>query len=69
MPRCRHLIVRPDKDGKERLRANNTYQCGVEVPEPVFPASITKSHAYRWPPSRTWVDATDCAKCPLFNQL
>ena len=61
--KCQHL----DTQGKSPL-GRKTYQCRVEVPQPVLPVSVTKGPGFRWPPFiRSWVAKADCAECPLFE--
>ena len=43
---CRHLRVKPDRDGKVRLRRDNVYRCGA--PLPAMPEALPAWAHARW---------------------
>ena len=63
---CRWLDVAPDKSGKVVVRSAKAYQCKVEVPMPVLPASITNAYGFSWPPAKTRMSRNDGQNCPYF---
>ena len=76
MKRCKHLDVRPDKDGKARVRKDAAYKClwNEPVTWPPIPASWFPPFRYK-ELSRTlftgrrYVDVDDCATCPVRENL
>lgn len=64
---CKHLAVQPRKDGKIVARKDSTYECAVGIQTPILPNSVTKSHWFRWPPSKSYVSVDDCAGCPFYE--
>ena len=61
---CKWLDVRPDKDGKRRVRKNNGYRCIVQVAAPKWPDSVTKAHGYYYSPARTFMSPDEGENCP-----
>ncbi len=61
---CIYLRVRPDKDGKRRIRADNSYPCDAPLPtweSLKLPASVQQatsgwSNGLKWPPTTNWME-------------
>lgn len=64
---CKYLDVRPDKDGKRRVRRNKTYRCLAPLPELKLPASVTSASGYREGFSKTMMAPDDGGACPTFR--
>lgn len=75
---CRWLIAHPDKDGKVRLRKDNSYLCRPEfkpLEELGLPVSIIKSmrdhwNCFNWPPvlKRMEPDDPAAATCQCWEK-
>jgi hypothetical protein len=64
---CAHLKVAPDAAGRIVVRRGNVYACTVPAPQPLLPACITDSYAFRWPPIRKHMRGDDGEGCPSWE--
>lgn len=64
---CRFLELPANKAGKLYVTPGRAYKCTVEIPEPALPDSVKGSVGWRWPPPRSWVEATQGTTCPLWE--
>ena len=65
---CAYAEIAPDARGRITMREDKAYKCSFPLPEVVFPASISSSYGFRWPPldqPNTWNSL--CAGCPCWS--
>lgn len=67
--RCKFLDVPPNSAGKKIARKWSVYECTWNVEPMDLPASITRYHSFRWPPSRMHMGPNDGEDCPCFVSL
>lgn len=67
---CIHYDVRPDADGKVRMRRASVARCSAPIPDltPLLPHSITTAHDWHQPKVGRWMQPDDGAGCPLFSK-
>ena len=65
---CLFLGLPRNKAGSTYITANRGYSCFAIPPKPVIPDSIRLDYSWRWPPSKSLVQPSDGANCPLWEE-
>jgi hypothetical protein len=68
---CKWLEVKPDRDGKRRVRKSDVYRCVAPIPAcPLLPQSVNWNgyNGFKWPPETGWMSPERGHSCPTYEQ-
>lgn len=66
---CKFLDVKPDADGRARIRKQNVYPCTVVVPLPNLPDSVRMAYHFSWPPTRRVMQPDEGVSCHCYEKI